>query len=192
MSTAFSQGTPWEKAVEHGLGHITRNYGAGPISVPDGIAQLRRLQSGVVASSRLDLPAIVHEECLTGFTALGATVYPASIAWGATFNPELVRRLAAAIGVDMRAVGVHQGLSPLLDVVRDYRWGRVEETCGEDPYLVGTLGSAYVQGLEGARRHRHAEALRRVLGQQSRPRPRPVPWADANSKTSCCPRSRWP
>ena len=150
MSTAFSQGTPWEKAVEHGLGHITRNYGAGPISVPDGIAQLRRLQSGVVASSRHHIPAIVHEECLTGFTALGATVYPASIAWGATFNPALVRRMAAAIGVDMRTVGVHQGLSPLLDVVRDYRWGRVEETCGEDPYLVGTLGSAYVQGLEGA------------------------------------------
>ncbi len=150
MSTAFSQGTPWEKATEHGLGHITRNYGAGPISVPDGIAQLRRLQGGVVSSSRLGIPAIVHEECLTGFTALGATVYPASIAWGATFNPELVRRMANAIGADMRAVGVHQGLSPLLDVVRDYRWGRVEETCGEDPYLVGTLGSAYVEGLESA------------------------------------------
>lgn len=150
MSTAFAQGISWDQAVEHGLGHITRNYGAGPITVPDGIVQLRRLQAGVVAASRHGIPAIVHEECLTGFTAMGATVYPASIAWGATFNPDLVRRMAAAIGADMHAVGVHQGLSPLLDVVRDYRWGRVEETCGEDPYLVGTLGSAYVQGLEGA------------------------------------------
>ncbi len=148
MSTAFAQGIPWEAAVAHGLGHITRNYGAGPISVPDGIAQLRRLQGGVVASSRLGIPAIVHEECLTGFTALGATVYPAAIAWGATFDPDLIRRMAGAIGADMHAVGVHQGLSPLLDVVRDYRWGRVEETCGEDPYLVGTLGSAYVEGLQ--------------------------------------------
>lgn len=148
MSTAFAQGMPWEAAVAQGLGHITRNYGAGPISVPDGIAQLRRLQRGVVAASRLGIPAIVHEECLTGFTALGATVYPAAIAWGATFDPDLVRRMAAAIGADMHAVGVHQGLSPLLDVVRDYRWGRVEETCGEDPYLVGTLGSAYVEGLQ--------------------------------------------
>jgi beta-xylosidase len=150
MATAFSQGRPWGDAIEHGLGHITRNYGAGPISVPDGIAQLRRLQADVVAASPHGIPAIVHEECLTGFTALGATVYPAAIAWGATFDPGLVRRMAAAIGADMRAVGVHQGLSPLLDVVRDYRWGRVEETCGEDPYLVGTLGSAYVEGLQSS------------------------------------------
>ena len=95
--------------------------------------QLRRLQADVVAASPHGIPAIVHEECLTGFTALGATVYPAAIAWGATFDPGLVRRMAAAIGEDMRAVGVHQGLSPLLDVVRDYRWGRVEETCGRGP-----------------------------------------------------------
>ena len=61
--------------------------------------------------------------------------------------------MAQAIGNDLAAVGVHQGLSPLLDVVRDYRWGRVEETCGEDPYLVGTLGSAYVQGLQAAGVH---------------------------------------
>ncbi|MFZ0531486.1 MAG: glycoside hydrolase family 3 N-terminal domain-containing protein [Propionicimonas sp.] len=150
MSTAFAQGMSWDDAVAHGLGHITRNYGAAPISVPEGLSQLRRLQSAVVAASRLGIPAIVHEECLTGFTALGATVYPAAIAWGATFDPDLIRRMAAAIGADMRAVGVHQGLSPLLDVVRDYRWGRVEETCGEDPYLVGTLGSAYVAGLQSA------------------------------------------
>ena len=54
------------------------------------------------------------------------------------------------IGANMAAVGVHQGLSPVLDVVRDYRWGRVEETIGEDPYLVGTIGTAYVRGLESA------------------------------------------
>ncbi|NNM45384.1 beta-glucosidase family protein [Knoellia koreensis] len=150
MSTAFAAGLPWSDSIEHGLGHLTRNYGAGPVSVEDGLAQLRRLQGDVVAQSRHGIPAIVHEECLTGFTALGATVYPAAIAWGATFDPELVREMARAIGDDMAAVGVHQGLSPLLDVVRDYRWGRVEETCGEDPYLVGTLGTAYVQGLQEA------------------------------------------
>src|SRR5690606_5397813 len=90
----------------------------------------------------------VHEECLTGFTAYGATVYPAAIAWAATFDPDLVARMATAIGRDMRSVGVHQGLAPVLDVVRDYRWGRVEETMGEDPYLVSMIGSAYVRGLE--------------------------------------------
>src|SRR5439155_6642120 len=68
----------------------------------------------------------------------------------ATFDPELVELMAAAIGAGMRALGVHQGLSPLLDVVRDYRWGRVEETFGEDPYLVGVLGTAYVRGLQSA------------------------------------------
>ncbi|MEO7446700.1 MAG: glycoside hydrolase family 3 N-terminal domain-containing protein, partial [Humibacillus sp.] len=83
-------------------------------------------------------------------TAYGATVYPAAIAWGATFDPDLVERMAASIGRDMAALGVHQGLSPVLDVVRDYRWGRVEETMGEDPYLVSMLGTAYVRGLQGA------------------------------------------
>lgn len=150
MSTAFAAGLPWAEAIGQGLGHITRNFGAAPIGVADGLAQLRRLQGDVVATSRLGIPAIVHEECLTGFTALGATVYPAAIAWGATFDPELIKEMARRIGADMAAVGVHQGLSPLLDVVRDYRWGRVEETCGEDPYLVGTLGTAYVQGLQDA------------------------------------------
>ena len=98
----------------------------------------------------MGIPALVHEECLTGFTAYGATVYPAAIAWGATWDPDLVRRMAATIGRDMAALGIHQGLSPVLDVVRDYRWGRVEETIGEDPYLVASLGTAYVQGLQSA------------------------------------------
>jgi beta-glucosidase len=104
----------------------------------------------VLESSRLGIPALVHEECLTGFTAYGATVYPAAIAWGATFDPDLVERMAASIGRDMAALGIHQGLSPVLDVVRDNRWGRVEETLGEDPYLVAMLGAAYVRGLQSA------------------------------------------
>jgi beta-xylosidase len=72
------------------------------------------------------------------------------LSWGATFDPDLVRRMATAIGRDMRSVGVHQGLAPVLDVVRDARWGRVEETIGEDPYLVGSVATAYVQGLESS------------------------------------------
>ncbi len=107
-------------------------------------------QRVVLEGSRLGIPAIVHEECLTGFTAYGATVYPAAIAWGATFDPDLIERMAASIGHDMAALGIHQGLSPVLDVVRDYRWGRVEETMGEDPYLVSMLGTAYVRGLQSA------------------------------------------
>lgn len=141
---------PWEEVSAHGLGHLTRVYGSDPVSVEEGAGKLVRLQSEVCSRSAFGIPAIVHEECLTGLTALGATVYPAAIAWGATWRPALVEEMAHAIGEDMHAIGVQQGLSPLLDVVRDYRWGRVEETCGEDPYLVGMLGTAYVRGLQGA------------------------------------------
>lgn len=150
MESALNSGLTWADTIAHGLGHLTRNFGAAPVTVKDGVAQLRTFQREVVSASRHGIPALVHEECLTGFTTLGATVYPAAIAWGATFDPDLVKEMAHAIGSDMRAVGTHQGLSPLLDVVRDYRWGRVEETCGEDPYVVGTLGTAYVQGLQEA------------------------------------------
>ncbi|MEV0389274.1 glycoside hydrolase family 3 N-terminal domain-containing protein [Nonomuraea sp. NPDC050643] len=147
---AASGTVPLKEAVRHGLGHLTRVHGSAPVTPEEGAAEVVRLQRAVVEASRLGIPALVHEECLTGFTTYGATVYPAAIAWAATFDPELVERMAAAIGADMRAVGVHQGLSPVLDVVRDYRWGRVEETMGEDPYLVSMLGAAYVRGLESA------------------------------------------
>jgi beta-glucosidase-like glycosyl hydrolase len=138
----------FEEATKDGLGHLTRIFGSAPLTVAEGVADVVRQQRSIIERSRLAVPAIVHEECLTGFTTYGATVYPAAIAWGATFDPDLIQRMAAAIGRDMRTVGVHQGLSPLLDVVRDYRWGRVEETMGEDPHLVATLGTAYVRGLE--------------------------------------------
>jgi beta-glucosidase-like glycosyl hydrolase len=147
---AASGTVPFDEASRYGLGHLTRVYGSRPVTVAEGAAEVVRLQRAVLAQSRLGIPAIVHEECLTGFTTYGATVYSAAIAWAATFDPDLVQRMAAAIGRDMRALGVHQGLSPVLDVVRDYRWGRVEETMGEDPYLVAMLGAAYVRGLEGA------------------------------------------
>jgi beta-glucosidase-like glycosyl hydrolase len=139
-----------EEASRSGLGHLTRVWGSVPVTVEEGIDELVRQHKAVLAGSRLGVPALVHEECLTGFTTYGATVYPAALAWGATFDPDLVQRMAAAIGSDMAAAGVHQGLSPVLDVVRDYRWGRVEETIGEDPYLVAMVGSAYVRGLQSS------------------------------------------
>jgi beta-xylosidase len=139
-----------EEASRHGLGHLTRVYGSAPVTPVQGAAELVRQQRVVLDASRLGIPALVHEECLTGFTTYGATVYPAAIAWAATFDPALVEQMSAAIGRDMAALGVHQGLSPVVDVVRDYRWGRVEETMGEDPYLVAMLGAAYVRGLQSA------------------------------------------
>ncbi|WP_404814216.1 beta-xylosidase/alpha-l-arabinosidase [Kitasatospora fiedleri] len=136
--------------LPNGLGQLTRPFGTVPVDPALGALSLARSQQRIAAANRFGIPALAHEECLAGFAAWGATAYPVPLSWGATFDPELIRRMAAAIGRDMRAVGVHQGLAPVLDVVRDARWGRVEETIGEDPYLVGTVATAYVQGLESA------------------------------------------
>jgi beta-xylosidase len=133
-----------------GLGQLTRPFGTVPVDPALGALSLARTQARIAATNRFGIPALAHDECLAGFAAWSATAYPVPLSWGATFDPDTVRRMAAAIGGDMRAVGVHQGLAPVLDVVRDARWGRVEETIGEDPYLVGTIGTAYVQGLESA------------------------------------------
>ncbi|MFJ9656412.1 beta-glucosidase [Streptomyces griseoflavus] len=136
--------------LPHGLGQLTRPFGTAPVDPALGALSLMRTQSRITSANRFGIPAVAHEECLAGFAAWGATAYPVPLSWGATFDPDVVRRMAAAIGRDMRSVGVHQGLAPVLDVVRDARWGRVEETIGEDPYLVGTIGTAYVRGLESA------------------------------------------
>jgi beta-xylosidase len=136
--------------LPNGLGQLTRPFGSAPVNPGLGALSLLRTQRRIVRESRFGIPAVAHEECLAGFAAWGATAYPVPLAWGATFNPALIQRMATRIGDDMRAVGVHQGLAPVLDVVRDARWGRVEETIGEDPYLIGSIGTAYVRGLEDA------------------------------------------
>ncbi|MEV1077811.1 glycoside hydrolase family 3 N-terminal domain-containing protein [Streptomyces sp. NPDC050211] len=140
----------WDELITHGLGQLTRSYGTAPVDPALGAQALARAQRRIADSGRFGIPAVAHEECLAGFTAWGATAYPVPLAWGATFDPLLVEEMARHIGRDLRAAGVHQGLAPVLDVVRDPRWGRVEETIGEDPYLVGTVGAAYVRGLESA------------------------------------------
>lgn len=153
MADTFAGGPSFETAIKDGLGHITRAFGTIPLTPEVGRERLVALQEEVMAANRLGIPAIAHEECLTGFTTLGATCYPASIAWGASFNPELIGGMARRIGADMKKMGVHQGLSPVLDVTRDYRWGRVEETMGEDPHLIGELAVAYVRGLQDSGVH---------------------------------------
>ncbi|WP_399920207.1 glycoside hydrolase family 3 N-terminal domain-containing protein [Streptomyces kanamyceticus] len=148
--TYAARSTVLDTLLPHGLGHLTRPFGTVPLEPAEGVARLAELQRTVRAGNRFALPAIAHEECLTGFTAWRATVFPTPLAWGATYDPVLITEMAQAIGRSMRAVGVHQGLAPVLDVVRDPRWGRTEESIGEDPYLVGTIGTAYVRGLEAA------------------------------------------
>ncbi len=140
----------WDELITRGLGQLTRSFGTAPVDPALGAQALARAQRRISEAGRFGIPAVAHEECLAGFTAWGATAYPVPLAWGATFDPALVEEMAHRIGRDLASVGVHQGLAPVLDVVRDPRWGRVEETIGEDPYLVGTIGAAYVRGLESA------------------------------------------
>lgn len=150
LSESVGQLPPWEEVVADGLGQLTRTFGTAPLDPAEGVRLLARRQRDVVAGNRFGIPALAHEECLTGFAAWRATIYPSPLCWAATFDPALVERMAARIGASMASVGIHQGLAPVLDVVRDLRWGRVEETLGEDPFLVGSLASAYVRGLESA------------------------------------------
>jgi len=139
--------------ARHGLGHLTRVYGTRPVEPAAGRRALRETQRWLVEHTRLGIPAIAHEECLTGLAAWRATTFPTPLAWGAAFDPGLVEEMGTAVGQTMAALGIHQGLAPVLDVVRDPRWGRAEECIGEDPYLVGTIGTAYVRGLQGAGVH---------------------------------------
>ena len=141
---------PLADVIRDGLGQLTRVFGSRPLTPAAGLSTLHELQAQIAGASRFGIPAVAHEECLTGFAAWRATVFPTPLAWGASFDPELVREMAGAIGTSMRSVGVHQGLAPVLDVARDMRWGRIEETISEDPYLVGCIGTAYVRGLQSA------------------------------------------
>jgi beta-glucosidase-like glycosyl hydrolase len=142
-----------EEATAHGIGHLTRVYGTRPVDPAERAAWLWREQRRLRTETRLGIPALVHEECLTGFAAWQAATFPTPLAWGAAFDPDLVQEMGALIGASMRELGVHQGLAPVLDVIRDPRWGRVDECIGEDPYLVGTVGTAYVRGLQSAGVH---------------------------------------
>jgi beta-glucosidase-like glycosyl hydrolase len=141
-----------KKALGHGLGQISRALGSHGVDPRRGVRALNRLQKFLREETRLGIPALSHEECLVGLMARGATMFPSALAYGATWNPDLVERAAQAIGREARSVGCHQGLAPVLDVSRDVRWGRTEETLGEDPYLVGVLGTRFVRGLQGDKR----------------------------------------
>ena len=154
-SDPFIGGTDEEtlfKTLSHGLGQITRPLGGRPIDAADGVRALNALQKFMIEETRLGIPVMSHEESLTGLLANGATLFPSALGYGATWDPDLMEAIASAIGDEARSIGAHQVLAPVLDVARDVRWGRTEETFGEDPYLVGLMASAYVRGIQGEKR----------------------------------------
>ena len=131
-----------------GMGHLTRIGGEGGLQ-PEAAARVTNELQRILADTRLGVPAIPHEECLSGYMGPGATTFPQSIGMASTWSPSLVSAVTATIRGEMEAIGTVHALSPVLDVARDLRWGRVEETFGEDPYLVASMGRAYVDGLQG-------------------------------------------
>jgi beta-glucosidase len=122
--------------------------GAGSIHDLYGTPALNNaIQSWMMKNSRLGIPVLFAEEGLHGFST--GTIFPAQINLAATWNPQLARQTGAAIAAEARATGVDMLFAPVLDLARDPRWGRIEEDFGEDPYLTGQMGLAYVEGLQG-------------------------------------------
>lgn len=106
------------------------------------------MQKYLADSTRLGIPALTSVEGIHGIIQNGCTIFPQAIALGATFNPSLVERMTAAEAAEARVMGISQFLSPVLDIARELRWGRVEETYGEDPYLIGEMATAFVNGAQ--------------------------------------------
>jgi beta-glucosidase len=136
------------RLMPDGTGQVTRIAASTGLR-PAGLAHLaNQIQRFLVEETRLGIPAVIHEEAVAGFCARDAVQFPQAIGLGATFDVELLERIGDHIRAEMLAVGARHTLSPVLDVARDPRWGRVEETYGEDPVLAGTLGAAYVKGVQ--------------------------------------------
>jgi beta-glucosidase len=138
-----------EYFLRAGIGQITRAFGSRPVDPVNGAKTVNRIQKRLREETRLGIPVICHEECLSGLMAQGATSFPSPVNYSSTWEPELIQKVGDVIRRQMRQLGTHQGLAPVCDVGRDARWGRIEETMGEDPYLVGTMVTGYVKGLQG-------------------------------------------
>ena len=149
-------------AAGHGLGQVGRPSDAGGSGTGGGGHEPTKgrnarqqavltndIQKFFIEESRLGIPVVFHEECLHGQAAIDGTSFPQPIGLAGTFDPELVEALYAMTAEEARVRGTHQALTPVVDVARDPRWGRVEETFGEDPYLVTRMGVAAVRGFQG-------------------------------------------
>lgn len=138
--------------LAHGIGHVTRIGASTGLRPAQSAALMNEIQRFAVEETRLGIPVVVHEESVAGYCARDATVFPQAIGLAATWDEELIGEVADVIRRQLLAVGARHTLAPVLDVARDPRWGRVEETYGEDPYLAGRLGTAYVRAIQAGLR----------------------------------------
>ncbi|MDR3577431.1 MAG: glycoside hydrolase family 3 N-terminal domain-containing protein [Anaerolineaceae bacterium] len=137
------------KLLANGLGELTRLGGRSALPPATCARLANAIQRFLIERTRLGIPAIFHEECCSGYMGLGGTSFPQMIGLASSWEPELAEKMTSVIRQQLRAIGAHHGLAPVLDVARDPRWGRLEETFGEDPTLVSHFGMAYVRGLQG-------------------------------------------
>lgn len=137
-----------------GIGQVARPAENKAVITPNKtpaqtLAFTNAVQKYLVENTRLGIPAIFHEEALHGHAGRHATSFPQAIGLASSWDPQLIEQVYTIAAQEMRAIGAHQALAPVLDVARDPRWGRIEETLGEDPYLVSELGVAAVNGFQG-------------------------------------------
>lgn len=140
--------TKAKKVVGKGIGQITRPAGAVTLPPVEMATLGNRIQKYLIEETRLGIPAMYHDECCAGVLAQGATIFPQIIGAASTWDTDLVEQMTEVIRQQARALGIHHGLAPVLDIARDPRWGRIEETFGEDPYLTSAMGVAYIRGLQ--------------------------------------------
>ena len=135
------------RQIRSGIGHFCTVV--RPFKAREAAEWCNRIQRAMLAKTRLKVPAIIHDECLHGLQTDGATVYPQAIGLSCSWDPAFVEKIASAIGQETRARGISQALSPTINLARDPRCGRTEETYGEDPLLASRFGVAFIRGLQG-------------------------------------------
>lgn len=148
MTLAEKVGQMLQLDAQEGVEHAVERLHAGSLlhASPEDVLHAHALTD----RSRLRIPLLVAEDCIHGHSFwAGATIFPTQLAMAATWDPTLVERMARATAVEVAATGIHWTFSPVLCIARDLRWGRVGETFGEDPYLIGELGAAMVRGYQG-------------------------------------------
>jgi beta-glucosidase len=156
IKTEISESRRGHRALDPKLvARVLQGRGVGTLnaftfSADDLATAIDSVQRYLRDHTRLGIPALLVSEGLHGWVQDGATIFPQAIAQGSTFNPVLIEKMAAAIATEATAGGVRQLLAPDLDLAREPRWGRIEETFGEDPYLVSRMGAAYIRGVQQA------------------------------------------
>ena len=131
---------------KYGVGQLSGTL--RPFSPKESVQLANKIQKFVIEETRLGIPIIIHDESLHGCMAKGSSIFPQSIALASTWNPDLMEEVATAIGKETRIRGIHQCLSPTINIARDPRCGRTEETYGEDPYLTSLMAISFVKGIQ--------------------------------------------